>query len=307
MLVFFTGCSLTKNLNEQTEFKDLTKQNEVTKNKNVKNKFFELIQIAKFSLAELPCINATIEENQFLLKLDLGFRGDLCIEKEKTASLSGKSFIGEKYMFGVRGNKYQHDVYQIPKLKIKNATFSPIRLIEEHSDFVKEVSFIRDKNEIIKREEDGKIGWELFCTCKLLLNFEKDQIAVCNSIDLLNENGYPIETYTKTPLLLERGLVEFETLTSNGPLRCVLDTGCTGNILHTDLDPDKSIDVAIWEEDNRLEHPSFKIGEAEFGPVSFHRMPIKLPIHVDAILGMEFLKNHVVFLDFEEKTVYFSK
>ncbi len=62
----------------------------------------------------------------------------------------------------------------------------------------------------------------------------------------------------------------------------------------------------IEDEDNTHEFTDFNLGQHNLGPIVFHRIPISLPIHIEAILGMEFFQNHIVFLDFEKQKAYIA-
>jgi hypothetical protein len=51
---------------------------------------------------------------------------------------------------------------------------------------------------------------------------------------------------------------------------------------------------------------SFKISDVEFGGQMFYPLNIQLPISVEAVLGMPFLRENVIFLDFVNKEIYIS-
>jgi hypothetical protein len=294
-LFFVYSCSVVREQNEELSIE------------SEKPRFFVAVPITKFTSFQAPCVNVEIEGKIFLLKLDLGFHGDMTLKKESLNFISSKTFMGEYSTYGVRGKEYKKNSYQIPKLKIGAMAFSPPVLQEENSEFLKDSEFFQSGGDSIPREEEGRIGISLFYAANLLIDIQNSQIAFCDSLDTLKKEGYAIETFIKAPLFLEKGLAEFEANIPTGSLRCILDTGTTWNILNADLADEKSINTAIWEPENMLEYSSFHIEGMDFGPTSFHRMPIRMPIQIEAILGMEFFKNYLVFLDFAGKAVYFSK
>ena len=298
ILLFTYSCSVTQ------------KQNKISNEQSIEAQqttYFVSVPITKFSSFQTPCINVKIEENTFLLKLDLGFRGDITITKEAIDLTSSKTFLGEKSMYGIRGKEYTKKIYQIPKAKIGAMAFSPPTLQEENEEFLKDAQFLQNDEDSSSREEKGRLGWELFRDTKLLIDAQNSKVAFCNSLDTLKQEGYSVEKFVKAPLLLDRGLVEFKADTPDRSLRCVLDTGTTWNILNAEPLGDDFIDATVWEPENILEYSFFKIEEKDFGPIFFHRIPIQIPIQIDAILGMEFFKNHLIFLDFAEQAVYFQK
>lgn len=268
--------------------------------------FFVSVPITKFSSIESPCVDVDVEGKMFSMELDLGYRGDVTVTRESSDLISSKEFIREKLMYGVRGKEYSTNLYRIPKTKIGKMTFFKPTLQEETKEFIRDSTFVQDGGEPTPREP-GRLGWELFYNVNLLVDIKNTHIAFCDSLETLGKQGYAIECLTKTPLFIERGLLEFDAETPEGILRCILDTGATCNLLNSEIEDEKSLDQVIWDPDNGLEYSFFKIEGKDFGPISFHRIPIKLPIHIEAILGMEFFQENKVFLDFSGKCAYFAK
>ena len=116
-----------------------------------------------------------------------------------------------------------------------------------------------------------------------------------------------LDHFVETELLLDRGLVEIAADTDKGLMRLVLDTGATWNVLNEELQSDQALDVAVWDPANVVEFTHLAIASTELGSVSFHRMPIQMPIHIEGILGVEFFQRHAVFLDFLHSKAYISK
>ncbi len=268
--------------------------------------FFVTIPITKFSPIQSPCVNVEIEGKILSVELDLGFRGDITVMQESLELISSKMFIGEKPMYGIRGKEYIKKLYRLPKIKMGAMTFFKPILQEEKTEFIQDSSFVQGEREPSAREV-GRLGWELFYNTNLFVDIKNARIAFCDSWDTLKNEGYMMENFIKTALFLEQGLVEFEAETPEGPLRCTLDTAASWNVLNTELKDGESVDEVIWKPENILDYSSFKIESEDFGPIAFHRMPIQLPIRVEAILGMEFFKDHAIFLDFAGKSAYFSK
>lgn len=298
LLMLFYACSCTLNRKTETVLTVESDQKKET--------YFVPIPFTKFSSIQSPCVQVNIDGKTFSVELDLGYRGDLTFTKETIDLISSKSFICEKPMYGIRGKEYPTSLYRIPKAKIGAMTFFKPILQEERPELVKDSVFVKNGGEPSPREP-GRLGWELFYNVNLLVDVKNSQIAFCDSLDTLEKQGYQVESFTKTPLLLERGLVEFQAQTSEGLLLCMLDTGATWNMLNSEIQNGKSIEDEMWKSENIIEYTSFKIDKNEFGPIAFHRMPIKIPIRIEAILGMEFFQEHQVFLDFAGKWAYFLK
>lgn len=59
----------------------------------------------------------------------------------------------------------------------------------------------------------------------------------------------------------------------------------------------------VFDLEKILFEMPFKIANTEFGPLEFHNA--KIPIAFDAIIGMEFLRSKMVFIDFRKRKLYF--
>jgi hypothetical protein len=296
IFLFTTSCNISNN-QEITQFEESPRN---------QKPYFVAAPITKWSTIQAPCLDIRIENKTFSVELDLGFRGDLTFTKQWVETLSSKTFLREKPMYGIRGKEYATKLYQIPALEIGKMTFFKPILQEEKEEFAKDSTFVQNRQEQSPKEP-GRLGWELFYNVNLLVDAENSLIAFCDGLETLAKQGYEIQEFTRSPLLLERGLVEFDAETSEGTLRCVLDTGATWNMLNCEIGENKSIDDLMWHVDSIVEYSSLKINGKDFGPISLHKLPIKIPIRIEAILGMDFFKNHILFLDFRNNYVYFSK
>ncbi len=265
--------------------------------------YFVSLPIVKFSM-HTPCLSVKLGEQSLIAELDLGFKGYASIATEFLEPISEKRFIDTYHMYGLRGKKYEKKIYSIPSFQIGNLSFSPLEVHEENPEFLED-SFII-KEDASSSHEACRLGWKLFTCTNVLLDLSHSIIAFCDGVESLTKQGYSIENFTKTPLLLDRGLLEFEVKTPRGMLRCFLDSGCGWNVLHTDLQDGESFNTRLLNPENMVEFPSFLIGDRDFGPLVFHTFPILLPVSFEAILGSEFLFSHIVFLNFSEGTIYFS-
>lgn len=271
--------------------------------------YFIPVPVSKFTQRNLPCLLVQVEDKIFSMELDLGLRGDLSIESSYIDQIPSKKFINTTCMYGIRGKGYQTNLYSIPRIRIGDLSLIQPILQEQSEEFSRDSVIVRDGEVSSPHDPDepGRVGWELFHNVNLLLDLKNSKIAFCDSIDTLEDQGYAIENFVKVPLLIERGLVEIEAQLAGETVRCMLDTGTTWNIRHTEIEAGKTIDQVALKPETILEYPSLKIGNKDFGSIEFLCFPIRLPIHIEAILGMEFFEGHIVFLDFAEKCIFFQK
>lgn len=269
--------------------------------------FFVSIPITQFSSTLAPCIEVSIEDRIHTAMLDLGFCGYLSLTDKLVEEIHSKIFIGTKAMHHATGIATEIPLYEIPSIKIQQATFfNPIIQKRCQKSFFDNI-FPKDRK-ILRPPQTAHLGWKTFIRSNLLLDPTNHSLAFSDSLDTLKKNGYPITNFIETSLYINRGLVEVDVMLDKTKiLRCMLDTGSTFNIINKELSDGQTFQQAIWDPTNQEQFDSCQIGEREFGSIHFRRLPIRLPIHVDAILGMEFFQNHLVFLDFANRKAYFMK
>ena len=273
--------------------------------RSASNSNYKQISITKWTAAQCPCIPIQIEEHIISSKIDLGFRGYFSIANSIMEKIKEKSSINKQIMHGFQGHQYKKNVFKIPVIQIDGQIFLSNEVQEEAKDFNKNGTFVSDGSSPSPCEP-ARLGWQIFQNTNLLLDFRNNKIAFCDGLSTLGKQGYSVQDFVKTPLITERGLIEVNIKTTNGLMRCVLDTGCTWSVLNTPNEQGKSMDELIWNSENFYKMPFFKIDGMEFGPITFRCLPIELPIHIEAILGMDFLSQNTVFIDFSQNLVYFS-
>lgn len=269
--------------------------------------FFVPVPISKFSDIQTPCVEVQIEDTVFTMAIDLGMRGVFSMFTPLLDQIPSKQLVQTKPMYGIRGAEYHTHVYEIPKASFGKIVLTAPIIQDESVEWQKDSIIVPEGEMPSPSDVSGRIGWPVFSTHNLLLDTKHSKIAFCDSLETLKEQGYAVEHFIQAPFSTERGLIEFTVETSNGLLLCVLDTGCTWNIVNKALKEDQSFEQAAFDPENVIEYPSFKIGKIEFGPIYFRGLPIKIPIHVEAILGMEFIRNGLIFIDFSKNTIYFME
>lgn len=267
--------------------------------------YYVEIPITHFSSIQSPCFHLDWEDKTIPVELDLGFSGDLTCPSSLIDCIQSKTPIGIENRYGIRGKKYATNMYVIPHIKIGSVLFLNLTLQSEDKAFLKDSVFVKNGEEPSSKDP-GRAGWKLFYNSNLMLDVPHSKMAFADRLETLQTHGYEISEFIQMPLHIERGFIEFYAVTPEGPLRCILDSGSTWNLLNHHK-KEQSLDQAIWDAENEVNSPSFKLLDQECGPIVFHQVPIEFPIHIEAILGMDFLRNHVVFLQFSEEKIYVSK
>ncbi len=317
-LVLLIICSVSGFLLRDISQKDekMTSARLLTKRKT----YFTPLKIHGFSSGDTPYLEMTIENKTVRAELDLGYGGMVCLPADMIKELNNKKFIERIQIRGFRGKKYENNLYEIEKMTAGPISFFPVKVEEINLEFERDGLLLGEED--LLKSPVGKIGWYLFHHFNLLIDCKYSMCALCDSLETLKQQGYPTDAFTETPLLLDRRHIEFEAMTEAGPLRCVLDTGSTLNLLNknlengcndhkifTDKDGNQSFlnpenkDLMTFNLEDTQEFASFKIGEKEWGALTFNR--ITSPVPVNAIIGMEFIESALIFIDFSKHKIYF--
>ncbi len=277
-------------------------QNKKTEKNNYlkKESYFISVPITKFSSINSPCLDVSVNDVLYSVELDLGFRGYLTMYQDLVDQITEKKEAGHRKMYGIRGKEYLNTVYDLEKIKIGDISFLNITLQGEERTFTEDSILQKGDEEAIFRAP-GRVGWCLFQNSNLLVDIQGKKLIFCDSLENLQQHGYFQGKWTEVPMLLDQGMVECKANVPQRTLRCMFDTGATVNMLH--LEGTQTIDEAIQDPQNIVTYPCFHIGNQDTGEISFISLPIRLPVPIQAILGMEFFSKHNVFLDFANERI----
>lgn len=283
------------------------------------------VKICGFSIGNIPQLEIEIEGQVFTADLDLGWDGGVVLPVDMIQKINNKLLAGQHSFFNLQGKTYQSSVYEVSAIHLGKARIFPIKVEEAHPVFETDGILIKDAKDVTE-SSNGRVGWRIFRNLNILLDCEHNLLIFSDSLQTLKQQGYPIDSFIEAPLLLDRNSIDFEVITQDGPLRCMLDTGSTLNLLNIDLkNGDQSHrlidldhlkdkppefnsdnqDLLIFNKQDNWECKMFELSGNEFGPVHFNK--IKSPVGIDAIIGMEFIEDHLIFIDFQNQKIYFSK
>lgn len=265
--------------------------------------YFIPVQVVGNTYGRLPYVKVEIEGREYFFILDLGFSGQAKIASACLSEIPNKVFEKNSTSIGFSGSKYQKNVYRVPELKVDQMKFHSV-LVEEDNIAFHVDSAISPSLGFIPEITSGALGCMLFQKACVCLDLHFSMIAFCDSFDTFKRELHPNNPFSKVPFFFSNGFIEFEMSTPNGPLHCLLDTGSTLNHINTPNLEDIPIKEFVKAE---VYFDNVQIGGKDFGPITFSPLPIKLPVNIEAIIGLEFLLQHVVFIDFLNHEIYFEK
>ncbi len=249
--------------------------------------------------ARIPCLQAEIEGISFPAKLDMGYEGVLSLPKNLLEQLVHKCDAGTVLHGGLKGNKYETQVFTIPKLYIGDLALVNLPVEESHLEFEHDTNLGPDAD-FEPSDVMARIGWRAFLGAVVLIDLHQSVVICCDSLETLKEEGYLLEQFVSTDFLPCRGLMEFEAGIDNRRVKCILDTGCTVNLIHAHStatgDMGEELGFALIDLAHPLPPTTFSVGGHHLGSCIFHET--QLPFGVEAIVGVDFLKTQIVCIDF---------
>lgn len=263
----------------------------------------------RFGPAGTPLLHVEIEGKEYCVEVDLGSKFQLTLDREIVNQLNKKP-CGTVVSHDMKGRRYETLAYRIKSVQIKDLSFSNVKIDEESKDFVRDTIFWMSPHQNSKGFEHriGTIGRALLKKRNLLLDFPKSLIFITNDLKRLKKEGYELENLEKISLEVgKRGTILLAD-TDFGKLRLVIDTGSTTSLLRASF-LSKNQSTAGKKYDLPFVVTSkFIIGGKDFGPINLCLIDITPELHeFDGILGMDFLKHHIVYLDYVKKIAYIGK
>jgi hypothetical protein len=251
-----------------------------------------------------PRTDVKIEGKIYSFEIDLGSstylacRNDVLeeIQKEPSGGFSLIDFVG---------NEHKVKSYVVPQVKIQNLKISDVEI----NELAPVLTLYSDRDPFeVNNESPGKIGRYVFESTNLFMDFHNSVMFVCSCLNDRIKDGYRIKNLIAVPFEVypEEGIF-FTVDTDLGTKKFMLDTGSTKNYIKPCVVGDRTCEE--WKPGLQIYHSSkFSMGSKDFGGTDFILLKIA-PIYknCDGVIGMEFLNDHIVYLDFKKKIAHIGK
>lgn len=260
--------------------------------------YYFLVPIELVNSYQIPCTSIEIEGNRYQVEIDLGTKMALSLHKEVLDKVR-KNLCGTSRRMDFRGNKYETPLYSISNVKIGSVLLNKVKTREESSEFAgKEAILLECKNE----QNAGRIGRDFFTDKNIFMDFSHRILIVCSQLKDIEKEGYEMKRLTSTPFKVTSDGIILEIETDLGKQKFVLDTGTTVSAIRSrDLNNNSLKQSSIGTS-------KFVINGTDFGSRELYLLDISQEFNeIDGLLGMDFLKDHLVYLDFNKKTAYIGK
>lgn len=227
-----------------------------------------------------PFITTEFQGNTSRLGVSIGCRFPLFL-RQKILEGIDKQLLGTEISQDLEGGQREVPSYLIPELKIGNLLL---------------------KNAIAYQSDDkdyDTLGKFLGGEFNLLLDFPHDRIIACDSLSRLRSKKIIGVDWVQVPFEMHRAGIVFHADTDFGPRKLILNTGCTMNFLNLSS---ISFDSAL-----PFVSSSLSLGGCSFGNVTFDTIALPEDLaEIDGFIGMDFLKEHALYLDYTHKVAYIA-
>lgn len=258
-----------------------------------------------FSNANIPLMEMEIAGNTYSVEVDLGSKFPLALSKDLLGNLEKKP-TGTATWRDAKGNSYESPSYSISKINLGSFVLTNVAVKEEREDFINSTTVWREKT-TPAYSKAGSIGRPLLEKTNLLLDFPHSAIIATNSTSHLKNDGFNIEGMLKVPFEMGRTGMILHIETDIGTVKFSIDTGSSATVIRSDLLKNHDCKTD-WRGLPFFTTSSFKIGGKEYGSLDLYPYELTPELNeLDGFLGMDFLQNHVVYIDYPNKVVYFGK
>ncbi len=260
-----------------------------------------IVPIEFLNAYQIPCTSIEIEGSTYQVEIDLGSKIPLSLDKHVLEKIK-KDPCGTSRWIDFRGNRYETLTYSIPEIRLGTFLLKKIKAKEESLHFAAENSIIIESKEHLNA---GRIGRDFFSGKNIFMDFNHRIFIACGKLKDLEKRGYKTEDLAVVPFKITLDGIVLEIETDMGKRKFVLDTGST-------------VSAIRWEplqESNKerlgipvIETSKFSMGKIDFGFRELYLLDISQAFDgMDGLLGMDFLKEHLIYLDFAKSTAYVGK
>jgi hypothetical protein len=230
-----------------------------------------------FGRYDYPFITTELQNQNCALAVDVGSRFPLALRREMVDRIIDKQPHGTITVHNIDGQKREAPSYLIPKLKVGDLTLKNVVAHES--------------------QEEGydALGRFLGGEFNLLVDFPHSRIIACEAFAKLRAKKLVGKDWVCIPFEMHRSGIVFHVNTDFGTRRLVINTTSTLSLL----------DSSFMPHGKPLVSSSFLLGGQQFGNVTFESIDLPDGLReIDGFIGMDFLKEHAIYLDYTHKVAY---
>ncbi len=257
----------------------------------------------QWSDGNTPLTKMEIEGKSYLLEIDLGSKFPISLKKNVLDGIDNKKCSGMGEWKDVQGNKYQSPAYSVSKALLGRLVLKSVVIQQEDDEWLANTTVwaAEEKSPLI---EHGSIGRPLLKERNWFFDFRNSVLLASNDKNKLKLKGYNLDDFLKVPFEIGKIGITIQVETDIGTKRLAIDTGCSLNLINSSFF--KNYECPNGKPGLPLFTSSrFVLQNENLGKMNFYLYDICSELSdIDGFLGISFLKDHLVYIDFENKYVY---
>lgn len=258
-----------------------------------------------FDDANTPIMSAKLNGNACFLKFDTGSKHQMLLHTSLLDSLEKKE-VGEKIIMDAKGNKYDTPYYQLSSFQLESLKFKNVLAYEETDLAIKNKTAWEQEGLKSTNIISGRIGRPILEKWNFLLDFPHNKMIATNSKRVLKEEGFNLAEWIQIRYTLDNIGIILNIDTDLGLLRLLLDTGTTCTFIKRELADPKNLQKD-YRDLNFSVSSKFIILDHDFGSRNLYLYDFgKNLTAIDGILGMDFIENHQMYLDYKNSILYLN-
>ena len=250
---------------------------------------------------QIPCTTIEIEGKIYQVEIDLGTKMALSLHKDILQKIK-KELCGTSRRLDFLGNRYETPLYLIPNVRVGNRRLKRVKTREESGDFCAKTSIVVEAKTDVQK--DGRLGRDFFVDKNIFMDFHNLVFVVCEKISDLKQ--YKIDDFLPVPFKVTSSGIFVDIDTDIGVQRFAIDTGSTASAIRASS---MANDRAVQREGlSVFETSKFIVNGVDLGHRDLYLLDISQQLdELDGFLGMDFLKEYALYLDFSKQVAYISK
>ncbi len=161
----------------------------------------------KLSLAEIPVVNLVIDQSIYPVKIDLGSKFQLSLNKQVLHNIKHKKNVEEVSWKDFKGKKYVAPSFVLPNVHIGNLKLKNV-LAKENNEKFEQNTTLWDDSSGQKEHVVGYIGTGLLKNYNILFDCTNSNLYLSNSFEKLQQDGFNLDNFLKVPFILStKGII----------------------------------------------------------------------------------------------------
>lgn len=259
----------------------------------------------EYTKANIPCINAFIQNKPFTFRIDLGSDAEASIYSDKLKILH-KDYIGTITIGDAFGNVNKESNYEVSDLLLGNLRINTFKTrtrqrkkyASENIETDTQLEYPFDDSKITL-SYDGDLGRGILSKENLLFDCPKSKLYFVPTFQQAVKKRLISSSALRVPFAeCKKNAIILNVSTDMGILPFVLDTGASHSVIASTCFKTLPDPGSLWET------PNLSIGGNNYAPRKLVILDLHPNLPFRGVLGMDFFHEHKIYIDWGNHELY---